>query len=106
MGTAGFVRFPLIRAVLVAVAAAAALVPVPARLVDRLYSGGLYTRVQPALTTISNLTPIALFDVLAIAVVGVWAALAWRDIRRGPRGRAAGRVLIRTATWTAAFYVA
>jgi len=106
MGTAGLVRFPVTRALVVGFAAAAAVAPLPSRLVDRFYSAGLYTGVQPVLTTISNLTAVALFDVLVIAVAAAWVALAWRDIRRSPRAPAAVRILARTATWTAVFYVA
>jgi len=106
MGTAGLVRFSLARGLIVAVAVAAAVAPIPAAAVDQVYAAGLYTRVQPVLTTMSNLTPVALLDVLIAVVTAVWIGLAWRDVRRAAtRGGAALSILVRTATWTAAFYL-
>src|SRR5690348_4292396 len=100
MGTAGLVRFSLARGLIVAVAVAAAVAPIPAAAVDQVYAAGLYTRVQPVLTTMSNLTSVALLDVLIAAVAAAWIGLAWRDARAATRGGAALSILVRTASWT------
>jgi hypothetical protein len=91
----------------VVVAAIAALVPVPAAAVDRWYAGGVYAALQPLVTSISNLAPFALFDVL-VAVVGIaWIARAFRDLwRRGGRRRGAVRIATRTVVWSAVCYLA
>src|SRR5678815_4473353 len=93
-------------AVLVVLALAAALVPLPGAAVDRLYSARLYPALQPAVTSFSNLLPFALLDVLLISTAAVWLGLAVRDFRRADRWRAAGRAGARTITWAAAAYLA
>lgn len=73
-------------AFLVAVAAAA--LPLPAHVIERWYSRGVFPALQRSLTTISNLVPFALFDVLWIGAVAAAAILAYRqrdDWRRGVR---------------------
>ena len=95
------------RPALVAAAVAAALVPLPPRIVEQLYSARLYAGLQPLLTSASNLMPLALFDLLLVATVGAWIALAVRDLVRVHRRRVA-IVLItwRTIVWGAALYLA
>src|SRR5262245_27702844 len=56
---------------LIAVAVVAAVVPVPAALVEQYYSTLLFPLLQRGMTAASNLAPIAVIDV-AIVVVGVW----------------------------------
>ena len=67
-------------AAIVACAAALAALPLPAPLVERLYSRGLYPRLQPVVTTVSGLVPFALFDVAAVVILAlsVWRVVAWR----------------------------
>ena len=84
----------LARALVVVLALAACFVPVPASVVERFYSRGLYAWLQPAVTGLTNHVPFALFDVLlagasAIAVVSVVQAIgrAWRRRAAGPIGR-------------------
>ena len=48
---------------LIAAALAAAFLPLPEAAVERLYSG-VYAGLQPRLTSLSNLAPFALLDVL------------------------------------------
>lgn len=55
--------------VLVAVALAAALVPVPADVVERWYSQGVYPVIQRALTPASSLVPLALLDVASVGLL-------------------------------------
>ena len=93
------------RIVLVVLAAAAALVPVPPRVVERLYSSGLYPAWQPLATRMSNLTPFALFDIFVIGVTVLWLGAAVRDIAGGSYLRAAARAITRTIVWAAGLYL-
>src|SRR5262245_24976877 len=70
------------RIVLVVLAAVAAIAPVPSDLVERWYSRGVYARLQPVVTAASNLAPIALFDIAAVAVLVAGVAIAVRQFRR------------------------
>lgn len=70
-------------AAVVALALIAALVPVPPELVERWYSRWLYPPLQQVLTTISNLVPFALFDVIWIGAVAAAAVLVYRSRRYG-----------------------
>ena len=63
------------------VATVAALAPLPAPLVERWYSRGLFPLLQRVLTSASNAVPFALFDVLWIGGVACAAVLAYRRIR-------------------------
>src|ERR1044071_2485837 len=92
---------------LVAVAFAAFIIPLPAVAVERVYSGLIYPPVQRTLTSLSNLVPVALFDVLIVGFPAVWGVLAVRDIV-GSRRRlqAAGRWGLRTLAAAALLYLA
>lgn len=83
----------MIRALIVILAVAAALLPYPAALVERFYSRGFYPRLQPLLTLGSSAVPIAVLDIVVITVL-VWGVISvvrrWR--RRGAVA-AMGRVL-------------
>ncbi len=67
-----------LRIAIVAAAIVVALVPLPPALIERWYSRGAYAALQPAVTTMSNVFPVALLDVaiaawLVIAIAGfVW----------------------------------
>jgi hypothetical protein len=96
------------RFVVVAVAAAAALLPIPQGWVEHLYSTGVYPRWQAIVTTLSNAAPIALLDVLIVVVAAAWLVAAGLDIaRRRARGWGATLLVIlaRTIVWTAAVYL-
>lgn len=67
-----------VRLALVTVALLAALVPLPARAVERWYSAGLYPALQATVTPLTNQVPVALFDV---AIAGLLAASVWRFAR-------------------------
>jgi hypothetical protein len=89
-----------------AAAAIAAIVPLPAGLVDRVYTFGLFPRLQHALTTVSNLTPVALFDLLVGATAVAWTWRLWRDWRStGNRWRVVRPLITRTATMLALAYL-
>jgi hypothetical protein len=96
------------RAALVVIAMAGALVPMPAAIVERLYSEMLYPQVQRGLTGLSNLVPFALIDGLLIAGV---AWLAWQIARASARWRLDGwrrvtfRLLVRVAAVVATLYL-
>ena len=89
-----------------ALAGIAALAPLPARLVERWYSNGLYPSLQRAMTSVSNLVPVAMFD---LCLVGGLAWLVWvwqRPFRHpGKRGPAVVRALWRTLVGAAAAYL-
>ena len=96
------------RVALVALAAAAAWIPTPPDLVERLYSLRAYAVLQRPMTALSNRVPFAMLDVLLVVAIGAWLALAVCDLaRRQPAGmlRAAMRIAVRTAVWTAGLYV-
>jgi hypothetical protein len=82
-----------------------AVAPIPPRLVERWYSSGLYTFLQPALTVASNFSPVALFDPLVGAVIIAIAALGARDVSRLGRRRGGLRAAGRVMTWGAALYL-
>jgi Protein of unknown function (DUF3810) len=94
--------------VIVAVALAAAVVPIPAALVERTYSSALFPIWQSWITTFSNAVPVALLDFLLVGVALSWLLLAAVDIRRrrsAGSGRTAMRILVRTVAWAAALYL-
>lgn len=68
-------------AVLVLLAVAAAIVPVPAATVERWYSSGIYPRIQSVLTTAANHVPIAILDIVAAVVLVVAVAAFVRRVR-------------------------
>lgn len=93
---------------LVAAAVILAVVPLPATLVERWFSTGLYPRIQHLLTPLSNRLPFALFDLLVAAAV---AAVLVSLVRAGIRARARRSLgplaasLGRLAVWAAGAYL-
>jgi Protein of unknown function (DUF3810) len=97
------------RVVLVAVAVVAAVVPVSPLLVERGFSNGLYPRIQPILTGLSNQAPFALFDLLVGAAGAWWILCAARDLsglRQRGRWAAIVPIVSRTAVTAAVAYLA
>src|SRR2546423_12765626 len=86
----------------VAAAAFVALVRVPPTMVERVSSTRLYAGLQPLVTSISNLVPFALFDIVVGFVLVAYFALAVRDVVRG-RGvwRRLGPIFARAIVWSA-----
>jgi hypothetical protein len=103
---AGLARGTAWRAAVVAVAALGALVPIPARTIDRLYSAGLYPVLQRGLTPLSNVVSIALLDVLVVATIVAVGIAAWRDWRRAGAATMAVRLVVRVLTTAAVVYLA
>jgi hypothetical protein len=91
---------------LLAFAAVAALVPLPAAVVERWYSLGLYPRLQSFLTPLSNQVPVALLDVAVgvLLVGGVWRFA--RTLRATGVIRAFVWGSMRLVTLAAAIYLA
>lgn len=89
-----------------ALALAGALAPIPPWLVERWYSLGIYPVLQRVLTSLSDLVPFALFDVLWVAAVAGFAAVSYRCIRT--RGWRTGglRLAVLTARAMAIVYLA
>lgn len=78
--------YSVIAAAIVLLAIAAALGPIPPRLVESVFSSRIFPALQGMLTALSNLVPFALFDVLIVAgVVGV-VAIVVRGARTGRSG--------------------
>ena len=75
------------------VAVGLAVVPVPAWVIDRFYSGDVYPAVQRIVTTLSNAIPFAVLDLLLVALVVLLVRWAMRSVRVT---RAQGAV---TAVW-------
>jgi hypothetical protein len=97
---------PVWSVVCVIAAAAAALVPLPAAAVERWYSAGMYARLQPWLTSLSNRITFSLLDLMLAGVAILWAALAVRDLLHTPsRWRGALTIVSRTIVWSAALYL-
>lgn len=95
-----------VRVGLIIVAVFALLAPLPTEPVERVYSAGLFPRLQSVVTSLSNATAVAWFDLL---LLGVLVFLAWslvRDLSAGGWLRAAGRLTVRLATVGAVAYLA
>ena len=88
-----------------AIAALAALLPLPPELIERWYSRGVFPPLQRALTSMSNAVPFALFDVLWIGAVAAAAILVYRRRSEGWR-RGSIRVATVLACAAAAVYLA
>ena len=88
------VCLPGVRAVLLPLTALViAVVPLPPTLVERAFSHGLYPRLQPWMTALSNQLPVAVLDglVAVAAVLAAWHILrTWR--RRAGLARWMGRI--------------
>jgi hypothetical protein len=95
----------MMRAAVVVVAALAAFVSIPPRLVERVYSARVYPVWQPIATRLSNLTPVAVLDVLIIVVLLSWIGALAVDLRRRAWIAAIARAAMRTITWGAAWYL-
>ena len=97
----------LFKVILIAGAAILALTPLPRQAVERTYSRGVYTVVQPRLTDISNSTSFAWFDALvlaaAVAVLALWTARLRKS--SGGTGRTLALMAVDTATIGAVMYL-
>jgi hypothetical protein len=92
-------------AAVVILAVAALLAPLPAGLIEAWYSRGVYIRLQRVVTPITNLLPIAFFDIAASAALVLWGWQAVRAFRSPHRLRAGGWLFLRFAVFAAAVYL-
>lgn len=83
---------------MVALAAGAAMMPLPAAPVERYYADWMYPALQARLTAWSNTSAIALFDVLLGFAAALLAALWIRWLRQAVRGRSPWPIVRGTAT--------
>ena len=95
------------RAILVTVAIAAAVVPVPRPAVERLYSGRLFPLLQHWVTSQSNRVGFALLDALIVVAALWWVGAIIVDISgRRSFPRVFLRLVVRTVTMAAVGYLA
>jgi hypothetical protein len=88
-----------VHAALIAGAVAAALTPTSAAVVERWYSNGIFPRLQPVLTSVSNVSAVAFLDVLILLAVLTTAVVAIRRILvRRTRAQSATRGLVRAVS--------
>jgi hypothetical protein len=92
-------------AVAAVIAVLAAVLPLPAEAVEQWYSRGVFPPLQRMLTSISNLVPFAIFDVLWIGAVAASAILVYRSSRHGLR-KGALHVAVVLACGAVAVYLA
>jgi hypothetical protein len=96
-----------LRVAVIAAAVAAALVPIPARVVEVWFSTGIYPRVQGLLTPVSNLLPVAWLDLLSLAAATWLLFTWWHAVRRDgtPRMPRLGRAAVDTVVVAACAYL-
>jgi len=98
----------LLASVLILIAVIVALVPPGAATVERYYARWLYPSIQAQVTSLSNRSPIALFDVAIIVfsliAIGIWI---WsiRLARKKPAMRSLWRGFVATLTLLAVVYL-
>ena len=104
--SSGRARPPVAWFAVFALAAAGALAPLPAPLVERWYSLAIYPPIQRTLTMASNLVPFAAFDVLWIGAIAVAAIFVRRQVAARGWRRGALRVAVGFARAAAVAYLA
>lgn len=87
-----------VQAALIAGAVVAALTPTSAGAVERWYSNGIFPRLQPVLTSISNLSAVAFLDVVILLAILAVAVVVIRMLRRRRPAPPAPRALLRTGS--------
>jgi hypothetical protein len=97
----------VLKLVVIVGAALLAVVPLPRYAVERTYSRGVYTMVQPRLTALSNHTPFAWFDVVVVAAACMLLVVWTVRLRRRREGiaRTVGVAAIDSAAIAAMFYL-
>ena len=93
------------RIILVALATAALLLPLPPPLVERYYSSTLFPVIQSTVTATSNLAQVAWFDVLLVIVLVPLLALCGRDAATRKWRVALVRIGVRVVTVGAVAYL-
>ena len=96
---------PYLRLAIVLLALAGAFVPLAPDVVETHYSRGFYPKLQAAVTGVSNMVPVALLDIGAVALLLVIAVAFVRAWRRGGVLRAIGRTMVTACVIAAALYL-
>ena len=86
-------------------ALAAAFVPLSPELVERAYSHGWYRRLQPAVSSISELSPIALLDAAAAVLLTALIVASVRRYRSSGLRTAVSRMLMTSLVAAAVIYL-
>ena len=94
------------RLIVVGLSVAALLVPLPPAFVERHYSLALFPSLQPVVTSASNLTTVAWFDVLVVAISVTLLGLCGWDLATRRFGGAVVRIAWRLVTVAAVVYLA
>ena len=89
----------------IVLALAAAFAPLPPDLVERAYSHGLYGRLQPAVSSISGLSPIALLDAAAAVLLAALIVACVRRYRSSGLRTAVTRTLMTSLVTAAVIYL-
>ena len=89
----------------IVLALAAAVVPLPPELVERAYSHGWYRRLQPAVSSISELSPIALLDAAAAVLMMALIVASVRRYRSSGLRTAVSRMLMTSLVVAAVIYL-
>jgi hypothetical protein len=92
-------------ALLVVLAVAAAIVPVPAPTIERWYSNGIYPWIQSVMTPAANHVPIAILDIAAAVVLVFVAAAFAHRVRSIGVARAVLRTIRSTGCGAALLYL-
>lgn len=95
-----------LRLLVIALAAAALVAPLPAALIERAYARTVFPRLQPVVTALSNLTAVAWFDLLLVVAVGGFLGLCLRDVRASGFTRALLPMALRLVTLASVAYLA
>ena len=83
-----------LKLVLIALASACAIAPVSPSAIERWYSTDVYLLIQRTLTPVSNLVPLAVFDLLVVALAIAIAAITAKAVRAAWRSRAAWPIVV------------
>jgi uncharacterized protein DUF3810 len=102
---AGRLRVHAAGLVAIVLALAAAFVPLPPDLVERAFSHGLYGRLQPAVSSISGLSPVALLDAAAVVLLVALIVVCVRRYRSSGLRNAISRMLITGLVTAAVIYL-
>jgi hypothetical protein len=96
----------VLKLLLIGCAVLAAFLPIPRGLVERWYSTGAYPLLQRGLTTLSNAVPLALFDVLLVALTVGTAWVLTRSAHNIPWSTRGLRVGLSLTSLAATLYLA
>ena len=103
--TAGRPRVHAAGLLAIVLALAAAFVPLSPELVERAYSHGWYRRLQPAVSSISELSPIALLDAAAAVLLTALIVASVRRYRSSGLRTAVSRMLMTSLVAAAVIYL-